>query len=282
MTTAPEQWATAMDDSFASLQGGDSAWMGQLTRGDKGYHATVANVALIIGRDTKLAGLVAFDEFARRPLITRAPPLIYERARAADGPYPRPQTDTDITLIQAYVQRVYGIRVTIQVAHQAVDAMSEQNRMHPVRDYLAGLVWDGVPRVETWLSDYLGAERSKYTSAIGRMFLIAMVARVFRPGCKADYMMVLEGPQGGAQVQRVRHLGRPVVLRQLAGRARRQRRGAALEQQVADRGGGAIRGRQGRVCRAQSVRDAGYRTLPPELRAKGGDRAAPVPVRRHH
>lgn len=183
--------------------------MGELTRGEKGIHATVANAALIIGRERTLSGLVAYDEFSHRSVVTRAPPAVYEGGWDEPGPYPRELTETDVGLIQVYIQRAMGVNVSRDVTAQAVEMVAGQHRVHPVRAYLDGLVWDGVPRVETWLSDYLGAAPSKYTSAIGRMFLIAMVARVFKPGCKADYMMVLEGPQGGRKSSACAILGGP-------------------------------------------------------------------------
>jgi Virulence-associated protein E len=80
--------------------------------------------------------------------------------------------------------------------HQAVDLRAEERAFHPVCAYLDGLVWDGTKRLTKWFSYYLGAEQTPYLEAIGRMFLVAMAARIFEPGCKADYMPVLEGPQG--------------------------------------------------------------------------------------
>ena len=76
-------------------------------------------------------------------------------------------------------------------------AASHERAFHPIRDYLNGLEpWDGVPRVETLLIDYLGAEDSAYVRAVTRKTLAAAVTRVMRPGCKFDYMLVLSGPQG--------------------------------------------------------------------------------------
>lgn len=76
----------------------------------------------------------------------------------------------------------------------------------PLLEYLAGLKWDGVSRVDSWLAYYLGAEETPYTSQIGRKFLIASVARARQPGCKMDVMLVLEGPQGAGKSTAIRYL----------------------------------------------------------------------------
>ena len=74
------------------------------------------------------------------------------------------------------------------------DVIASENKIHPVRDYLNGLAWDGTARLLQLFPKYFGAEDTPYTQAIGPMFMVAMVARILEPGCKADYMVVLEGP----------------------------------------------------------------------------------------
>ncbi len=172
------------------------AWMGELTRGEKGVHATVQNTVLVLGRDHELAGIVAYDDFAHQVVVLRAPPLPFHGAPPMAGPYPRSIIDTDVTLLQGYIQRTYDMRISQQIAQQAVAATAEMRRVHPVKDYLRGLVWDGVERVDTWLATAFGAAPDRYHQAVGRKTLCAAVRRIRYPGAKFDHVLVLEGLQG--------------------------------------------------------------------------------------
>jgi predicted P-loop ATPase len=115
--------------------------------------------------------------------------------------------DVDVSNIQLWMQRNGLPSMGRDTAHQAVDTRAQQRQFHPVQRYLGAVVWDQTPRLDTWLTAYLGADATPYTKGIGRMFLIAMVARVHVAGCKADYMMVLEGPQGSRKSTACRILG---------------------------------------------------------------------------
>jgi hypothetical protein len=148
----------------------------------------LANAAIAIKGTPWLADAIAFDEMQRVPMV---------RSSIGDGSVvPRPMTDTDVIRIQHWMQHAGLKRISREVVASAVDIHAENRSFHPVRDYLNSLQWDRLPRLANWLSVYLGAAATPYTQAIGRMFLISMVARIFRPGCKADHMMILEGPQG--------------------------------------------------------------------------------------
>jgi predicted P-loop ATPase len=98
--------------------------------------------------------------------------------------------------VQARLQWFGFPRLGKDTAHQAVDKYAHENSFHPVRDYLNGLEWDGSERLPEWLFSYAGAENTVYTQRIGKMFLIGMVARIMRPGCKLDYLPIIEGEQG--------------------------------------------------------------------------------------
>jgi putative DNA primase/helicase len=78
-----------------------------------------------------------------------------------------------------------------------------------------GLEWDGHERIGTWLVNYLRAEDTPYTRAVGRKFLISAVARAMAPGCKVDTMLVLEGKQGIGKSQTLQALAEPWVLEEL-------------------------------------------------------------------
>ena len=161
--------------------------------------SNLANAVLGLREDPAWQGVFSFDEMERRALL-RKPFLRHDGTEAVKGPFPRPTADEDVSAVQEWLQIAGLARLTKDAAHQAVDMVATECASHPLRSYLESLVWDGVNRIsecdEPWLAKYCGAESTPYVDGIGRMFLVAMVARIMQPGCKLDYMMILEGPQG--------------------------------------------------------------------------------------
>jgi putative DNA primase/helicase len=104
--------------------------------------------------------------------------------------------DSDLANLKMYFDRHYGIWSPAKIKDALLTAASERV-FHPIKDYLDGLpVWDGTERVDRLLIDYFGAEDNPYTRAIMRKTLVAAVARIYEPGIKFDYILVLNGPQG--------------------------------------------------------------------------------------
>jgi predicted P-loop ATPase len=141
----------------------------------------LANALVALREAPELCGALAFDEMAQAPVYMPDKKLL---------------SDGHVTAIHEWLQQNGLPRISKDAVHQAADFHARARSYHPVRDYLDGLEWDRIERLPTWLRCYLGADETEYTSRIGTMFLISMVARVMRPGCKVDHMLVIEGPQG--------------------------------------------------------------------------------------
>lgn len=167
----------------------DAAWHTKLICSEAGKPLRViGNAVTALRLAPELRGLLAFDEFSQYIVSLRVAPWNTE---------PGEWGDVDDANLCNWLGR-YGIHISSKVAAEAVEIVARDSRVHPLREFLNACVaeWDGQPRILRWLTTYLDSEETPYTRAVGKAFLIACVARAFRPGCKADNVLLLEGPQG--------------------------------------------------------------------------------------
>lgn len=88
------------------------------------------------------------------------------------------------------------IRFSRENVEEAIDQVAQERSFHPVRDYLSSLIWDGVSRIEDLIGTVIPTPRTLLSRVVLRKWFVAAVARVMRPGCKADCVLIFVGPQG--------------------------------------------------------------------------------------
>lgn len=159
----------------------------------------IANIILILENDPALAGHIVHDLFTGMD-------------SAKDGlPWNKNAnqwTDTDDANLRVWLEKHYDITGKEKIA-DALTAVLTRHSYHPIRDYLNGLTWDGVPRLDRIIIDYMGAEDSELNRAMSRKHFVAAVSRVFNPGCKYDYCLIMSGAEG---------IGKSTLLRVMGGR----------------------------------------------------------------
>lgn len=159
-------------------------------------HATVSNIVRVLQGDRTLFRTIWYDEFLGRVMTIWRGDSVREWA------------DIDDINLQIYLQTVLGMpKLGKQTVSDAVTAIAHGDTRNEALAYINGLTWDGVERLPTFLAECFGTEDTAYTRGAGTNFWISIVARVIRPGCKVDTMLVLEGIQGAGKSKALNTIG---------------------------------------------------------------------------
>lgn len=144
----------------------------------------------------ELRGIIAFDELRNT--------IVRQRAFPFEGSCPGELRDADALLLGDWMSNAWGLpSISMAALEEGIKTVANKRRFHPVRAWLQAQEWDGRPRVDNWLVYALGESPEslnpkllEYLRLVGRFWLLGMVRRVLEPGCKFDYMPVLEGAGG--------------------------------------------------------------------------------------
>jgi predicted P-loop ATPase len=170
------------------------------------------NIMLFVQHHKQLAGVFAYDDFAKQVVLLRRPPWW----PANEDWTPRALQDEDLVRCTGFLETLH-LTPKVTDTTNAIIAAAVAQKFNPVQDHLLGLKWDGVPRltggmvegesIGCWLAEYLGADDTDVNRAFSLRWMISAAARALRPGCKCDTMLILEGEQGAMKSTALRVLG---------------------------------------------------------------------------
>ena len=164
--------------------------MQTLRDGTQKIKPTVPNLLVIMEKDKRWKKKVWLNEFSNAIYLDK-----------------ETLKDTDYTRIKRWMYNHYSTHFSTDAIVEATNFIAEQNGKNPLVDWLNDVVWDGVPRMDEWLIRGCGAEDTKLTREIGRRWLVQCIARAMEPGCKADCVLILVGPQGARKSTTFRIMG---------------------------------------------------------------------------
>ena len=151
-----------------------------------GVRQSIRNCLTVFQRDPLLSGAIAYNILTDRKDIIK--PIGFHRESTA-------LNDTDMKYLLLYLEETYGLTNEKKIDN-AIGIVANENKYHPIRDYLNTLVWDGTERIRFCLRHFLGADADDYTYEALKLFLLGAISRAFQPGCKFEIMLCLVGGQG--------------------------------------------------------------------------------------
>ena len=154
-----------------------------------GVRQSIRNCLTVFQRDPLLSGAIAYNILTDRKDIIK--PIGFHRESTA-------LNDTDMKYLLLYLEETYGLTNEKKIDN-AIGIVANENKYHPIRDYLSSLVWDGTERIRFCLRHFLGADADDYTYEALKLFLLGAISRAFQPGCKFEIMLCLVGGQGAGK-----------------------------------------------------------------------------------
>ena len=154
----------------------------------KSVKQLVHNFEVVMDKDSRFGGKIRLNEFAQQPYLYGSVPWENENNCRAWSSH-------DDSALFSLIQVDYGLKSRQDFA-DALKNVSMRNKFHPVRELLDALTWDGEVHIRKLLPEYLGAEDSDYTYQVMRLWMLGAVSRVYKPGNKFDYTIILQGSQG--------------------------------------------------------------------------------------
>ena len=154
----------------------------------KSVKQLVHNFEIVMDKDSRFVGKIRLNEFAQQPYLYGSVPWENENNCRAWSSH-------DDSALFSLIQVDYGLKSRQDFA-DALKNVSMRNKFHPVRELLDALTWDGEVHIRKLLPEYLGAEDSDYTYQVMRLWMLGAVSRVYKPGNKFDYTIILQGSQG--------------------------------------------------------------------------------------
>ncbi len=148
--------------------------------------SNISNIILILENDPALAGRICHDQFSGFDTVHGGLPW---NAKATTW------TDRDDANLRVWLEKNYDVTGKEKIA-DAMTAVLTRHSYHPIRDYLDGLQWDGTPRLERLIIDYIGAADTEINRIMTRKHFIAAAARIYQPGIKYDQCLIMTGPEG--------------------------------------------------------------------------------------
>lgn len=153
----------------------------------------VENVIYILSNHTEWAGKIWYDSFTQQVMF--------------DG---REKKESDDVVVQSWLQKEMNFsNLPRGTVRDAIEYIADMNARSSALEYIKKLEWDGVPRVDHWVSRTYGVEDTEYHQQVGSNWLRAMVRRIVWPGSKFDHVLVLKGGQGVKKTTSFSVLGGP-------------------------------------------------------------------------